>query len=418
MQRPIFKRVMERVEAGQTDGIIVAKLDRFSRTLVGALNTIERLEKHDAALVSVAENIDLSTPTGRAFTKILLVFAELERERITEGLDDAARRAVERGVHISKFVPRGFDRVDQLLVPNDLAPAIREAFLMRGAGHSHTAIAHRLDELAALPGDGCWTPPMVERMLTRRIYKGEAHRGDVSNPNAHEGIVTPAEWNAAQLAPVVSAPRSKKPNLLGGIVRCAGCRYVLAPQMSGSRAGGSWPSYKCRGRHTAGQCPEPASINRAKLDSYVEALWREHMAGEGVVNVSDTEALDIASVALSEAEDELRAFAANTKARKLLGDAPYDEALALRAAEVQEARAAMERAMAPTNGALSIESYDDLPIEDRKRVLAASIDAIFVTRGHSRIPVEDRVTILWRGTGPDDLPRRGRDNGRIRPYTP
>ncbi len=45
---------------------MVAKLDRFARTLVGALAVLEEFEQHNATLVSVADNIDLSTPVGNA----------------------------------------------------------------------------------------------------------------------------------------------------------------------------------------------------------------------------------------------------------------------------------------------------------------------------------------------------------------
>ena len=415
MDRPILGRVMERIEAGQTGGLVVAKLDRFSRTLVGALDTLKKLDEHGAVFVSVADNIDLSTPTGRAFMRILLVFAELERERIAEGLDVAVRNAVRNGVHIAKYVPRGFDKVDRRLVPNGMAPAIREAFLMRAAGHTRTQIARKLNDLAPLPNDGRWTPPMIDRMISMRVYMGEAYRGDESNPNAHEAIVTPAEWHTAQLAPVRSEARGKNPNLLGGIARCAGCRYVLAPMVSGSSTGGRWPSYRCRKVHTAGTCSEPANINQHKLNAYVEAVWRDHMSGEGVVSAADTDALDRASVALAQAEDELREFASDLTARRLLGDT-YHDAMAARSSAVQKARVAMEQAMAPTTAAPDVHRYDELPTEDRKRILAASIDAVFVARAHSRVPIEDRVTILWRGTGPDDLPRRGRDNGTVRAY--
>jgi len=65
----------------------------------------------------------------------------------------------------------------------------------------------------------------------------------------------------------------------------------------------------------------------------------------------------------------------------------------------------------------AIESYNELPIVDRKRILGSSIDAIIVKRAHARMPIEERVTILWRGEGPEDLPRRGRDNGPVRPFT-
>ncbi len=73
---------------------------------------------------------------------------------------------------------------------------------------------------------------------------------------------------------------------------------MLAPQVSGSSQGGRWPSYRCRVRHTVGTCSAPANINRAKLDNYVEAAWREHMAGEGVVSAADSAALQLASTAL------------------------------------------------------------------------------------------------------------------------
>src|SRR5271165_6982293 len=206
MSRPVFDRITERVRTGQTDGVIVAKLDRFARTLVGALGTLEEFERHNAVLVSVADNLDLSTPMGKAFLRILLVFAELERDRISESWKTATSNAVDRGIH--------------------------EAFVMRGAHSSRTDIARRLDQLAPRPKAGRWTPPMVDRIIKNRVYLGYAYRGDRVNRQAHEAIVSVAEWHAANLAPVRAAARGKKPNLLGGIARCAGCRYVLAPGKS------------------------------------------------------------------------------------------------------------------------------------------------------------------------------------------
>ncbi|HEY2435653.1 MAG TPA: recombinase family protein, partial [Solirubrobacteraceae bacterium] len=64
MSRPVFDHIMQRVRTGQTGGVIVAKLDRFARTLAGALTVLEEFEQLGATLVSVADNIDLSTPVG------------------------------------------------------------------------------------------------------------------------------------------------------------------------------------------------------------------------------------------------------------------------------------------------------------------------------------------------------------------
>ena len=169
--------------------------------------------------------------------------------------------------------------------------------------------------------------------------------------------------------------------------------------------------------HTAGVCPEPATVKRARLDEYVEAVWREQMAREAVSVQRDSAAIQTATDMLSEAQEELAAFAADVTARRLLGDG-YHAALGARAAAVNQAQTDLQRALASATSFGEVEGYDELPIEDRKRILGSSIDAIFLTRAHARVPVEERVTILWRGEGPDDLPRRGRDNGPVRPYRP
>jgi DNA invertase Pin-like site-specific DNA recombinase len=417
MRRPIFDRILERVRSGQTDGVIVAKLDRFARTLVGALGTLEEFERHNAVLVSVADNLDLSTPMGKAFLRILLVFAELERDRISESWRTATTNAVDRGIHIAKFTPIGYSKdARKRLMPSAEAAAVREAFLMRGASASRTEIARRLDELAPRPNGGRWTPPMVDRIIRNRVYLGYAYRGERVNREAHEPIVSLAEWQAANLAPARAAPRGAKPNLLGGIARCAGCRYVLAPGKS--RWGGSGEDvlgYRCRGTHTAGVCSEPASINARKLERYVESVWREQMAQEAVAVSDDTLALQGAADELAAAEQELAAFASDVKARRLLGDG-YHAALEERTTAVGRARAELQKASAAISVGDAIENYNDLPITDRKRILGSSIDAIIVRRAHARVPIEERVTILWRGEGPEDLPRRGRDNGPVRPY--
>jgi site-specific DNA recombinase len=418
MRRPVFDQIMQRIRTGQSDGAIVAKLDRFARTLVGALSTLEEFERHGAVLVSVTENLDLSTPMGKAFLRILLVFAELERDRISENWGTATNNAIARGVHVAKFTPIGYDKgPDKRLVPNADSPSIREAFLMRGAHQTRTEIARRLDEIAPRPKGGRWTTSNVERIIKNRVYLGEAYRGEAVNTDAHEAIVSLAEWQAANLAPVRAAHRGKTPNLLGGIARCADCRYVLAPQVYGSDRRTPTRVYRCRALHSAGACPEPANIPRDALDRYVERVWREQMEGQALSIKRDSEALHTAATKLATAEEELAVFASDLTARRVLG-AGYHAALEARSSAVEEARADLQRASASVPDVETIEGYDELTVEERKRLLSSSIDAVIVKRGEARAAIEERVTILWRGEGPDDLPRRGRDNGPVRPYAP
>lgn len=418
MSRPVFDTIMRRIRTGQSDGVIVAKLDRFARTLVGALATLEEFERHGAVLVSVAEKLDLSTPMGKAFLRILLVFAELERDRISENWGTATQNAIARGVHISKFTPVGYERgEDKRLVPGVQAAAIREAFQMRAGHRSPTDIARHLDKKAPRPNGGRWTAEKVQRVIRNRVYLGEAYRGEAVNRGAHEPLVSATEWQQANLVPVRSSPRSKKPNLLGGIARCAGCRYVLAPRVFGASRANPTLVYRCRGLHGAGECPEPAYISRSALEEYVEGVWREQMADQTLAVSGDSQALQAATQQLDEAEEELAAFAGDTRARKALG-AHYHEALEMRARAVDEARVMLQQVSAPTPSAELIETYDELTIDERRRVLGSSIDAVMVWRADRHAPVSERVRILWRGEGPEDLPRPGRDNGPVRSYRP
>src|SRR5213080_116230 len=110
LQRPMFQQALERCERGETGGIVVARLDRFARSAVDALESIKRLNAAGARLVSVEDNFDGSTPMGRFAIGILTLIAELELERIKENWQTAIREAVGRGVHVSSRPPTGYRR--------------------------------------------------------------------------------------------------------------------------------------------------------------------------------------------------------------------------------------------------------------------------------------------------------------------
>jgi len=67
---------MQDADAGRLDVVLVHKLDRFSRNLRVTLDSFERLAKSQVAFVSVAEQIDYSTPSDRLFLAMLGALAE------------------------------------------------------------------------------------------------------------------------------------------------------------------------------------------------------------------------------------------------------------------------------------------------------------------------------------------------------
>lgn len=81
----------------QWDVLIVAKLDRLTRSLKHFDEIVAWLDRHGKTLVSVSESLDLSTSTGRMFANLLAMFAQFERERIGERRREASVTMRENG---------------------------------------------------------------------------------------------------------------------------------------------------------------------------------------------------------------------------------------------------------------------------------------------------------------------------------
>lgn len=98
MERKELRTVVKVMRAGDT--LVVWKLDRLGRTLTGVLEMIEQLNKSGISLISLTESFDTTTPMGKAFLQIALVFAELERNMISERTKSgmAARKAADPDV--------------------------------------------------------------------------------------------------------------------------------------------------------------------------------------------------------------------------------------------------------------------------------------------------------------------------------
>lgn len=419
-ERPGFQEVLRRITEHEVDGVVVAKLDRFARSLPNALRAIDIIDKADGQLVSVAESFDTTTPMGRAMLRISLVFAELQREQIGENWHVARSDAIKRGVHVGK-TPVGYHRrPDGIFEPDlDAAPVVREIFLQRAAGASWATLGSYMDEHLPRPDGLSWTRQTVSSLVARRVYLGEAYNGDARNPNAHTRIVSRAEWEAAQVT--VPRPRTHVADaLLAGILRCAGCGYTMTRASDGKRG---YQNYVCVRRHGGGVCPDPSRISTGRADPFVERAFLDRLnkMAQIVVEVRQpSDELDAAINRLETAEAELTAWD-----QSLLSEIGRDAFLSgrrYRAEAVDAARAELVKlqrenvVQLPRRYELLTE-WPTLDTAERRAILAAEIDAVFCRRSasHSRHePVGDRLHICWRGEGPTDLPGRGRS--KLRPF--
>jgi DNA invertase Pin-like site-specific DNA recombinase len=99
--RPALNRLMADAKQRRFDVVAVWKLDRFGRSVVHVVVALAELEALGITFVSLKDNLDLSTPSGRFMFQIVAAFAELERamiqERVRAGLQNARRKGKRLG---------------------------------------------------------------------------------------------------------------------------------------------------------------------------------------------------------------------------------------------------------------------------------------------------------------------------------
>lgn len=423
--RPLLNAAIERIERGESDGLVVAKLDRFGRSLIDGLRALARIEAAGGTFVSVQDGIDISTPTGRLVSRILFAVGEWELERVRTNWDSARSRAVQRGVYICRRAPIGYSKGEdgRLRIDPVTAPIVREVFERRLRGQSQATIADFLNDSALRPeGGGVFHPPAVHTIISNCAYRGEARSGSHRNPQAHEPIVDPATWQAAQGAQ--RAPRRWVQALLVGRIRCAACgRGMSAVRPAGIRSRHN--VYRCYGQKYG--CPAPAHISTEELDPLVEehllrvaTRWRPRSAAElAVVGCEE---------AIEEAERSLCAYRDNPRLLRTLGADSFEEGVAVRRRTVEkrllglaQARRALTR---PRIAVADLERrWGEMSWEGRREVAAELVDCVLVSRGPESAP--ERVWLFGRGRGPLagdspalEVPVSTRGATRLRPLKP
>jgi DNA invertase Pin-like site-specific DNA recombinase len=155
MKRPGLQRALDACRSGEATGLVVAKLDRLSRSLMDFAAMVEEAQKRGYSIVCVDQAFDLGTSNGCAMAGMLAVFAAWEREIIGERTKAALAVKQAQGVKLGR--PR--------TMPDELRARIRR---MRKRGLSLPAIVAKLNEeqVATAHGGRRWYPSTVRAALT------------------------------------------------------------------------------------------------------------------------------------------------------------------------------------------------------------------------------------------------------------
>ncbi len=108
MNRPDFKKMLQRAQQREFRAVVVYRLDRISRNISDFSGLIEELSRLDVAFISIREQFDTGTPMGRAMMYIASVFSQLERETIAERIHDNMHELAKTGRWLGGVTPTGF----------------------------------------------------------------------------------------------------------------------------------------------------------------------------------------------------------------------------------------------------------------------------------------------------------------------
>jgi len=174
LERAGLRSALADLAAGEASGIVVARLDRLTRSVrdLGLLID-EHFSDGGADLMSVSEQIDTRTAGGRLVLHVLMSVAQWEREIIGERTAAALAVKAARGEYTGGGVPYGRSLAEggvRLIEEPGELQILTKALELRGRGLSLRAVAEALGALGYLSRTGrVLSPEQVARMLRRAI---------------------------------------------------------------------------------------------------------------------------------------------------------------------------------------------------------------------------------------------------------
>lgn len=275
--RPAYQRMIARLRTGEFSHVLVWKIDRISRNLLDFASMYQELKDYGITFVSKNEQFDTSTAIGEAMLKIILIFAELERNMTSERVTAVMMSRAEQGQWNGGKTPYGYrwdKELKEFFVIEDEAKVVRMIYEMYQSEKSSLKVTRTLNERGIHQRSGKpWNPVTVGIVLKNPFYCGKMRynyrdeRKGLKNwsvkdesewivfDDHHPAIVTEEDWRNAcdelasrrrnEAGPNRAYTR-KNTHIFAGLLTCGCCGDNMAATIDRARSDGWRPSiYNC-----------------------------------------------------------------------------------------------------------------------------------------------------------------------------
>lgn len=272
--RPAYQKMMSQIREGLFTHLLVWKIDRISRNLLDFANMYAELKELGVTFVSKNEQFDTSTAIGEAMLKIILIFAELERNMTSERVTATMINRASNGVWNGGRVPFGYsyDKPTQTFsIDPEENKIYNDMIEIYESNQSLVHTARKLNEMGYCSRSGnLWSPVSVWAILRNPWYLG-IYRYNYYKIPGRKAIKDPSEWvivenhhpasidqerfnriqatldkNARYRNTPGRKAKQKRVNVFSGLIWCAECGAAFRASPGNRHASGYRPSkYGC-----------------------------------------------------------------------------------------------------------------------------------------------------------------------------
>jgi site-specific DNA recombinase len=311
IDRPALKRLMDDIELGKVDCVVVYKVDRLSRSLMDFARLMELFDRKGVSCVAVTQPFNTTHSMGRLTLNVLLSFAQFEREVIAERTRDKIAATRKRGIYVTGKPVLGYDLMPAPSPFSGKRMAVneREAEIVRAIFAAYLEHRSLLKVVTLCEQRGwrtkAWTASSgrvlggqpfakaeVSRLLRCPLYSGRVPHHGQTYEGEHPAIVDADTFALVQqqlklASKAGGSGQTTSANPLRGLVRCKACNCSMTLSTvtrKSKKSSTTHRYYVCSNAAKRGRaaCPCP-SLPAADLEQFVLGQLRPLLTEDGAI---------------------------------------------------------------------------------------------------------------------------------------
>lgn len=429
--RPVFDKMLSRIETGEAEGIIAWHPDRLARNSIDGGRLIYLLDTGHLKDLRFAAFTFENNAQGKFMLSIIFGYSKYYVDNLSENIRRGNRAKLARGWRPSR-PPLGYatDPTARTTIPDpERFKAVSEMWrLMLTGSYSPRQvldIAAKRWRLRSRPSrrrtSGLVSLSTAYAMFANPFYAGIIKWNGKHHPGKHKPIVSLDEFNRVQA--VLGRPGRSRPIKRSfaytGLVRCGACGLSVTAEEKRNRFGSRYTYYHCTRRQRTNRCRQP-SIELRELERQILAFLESISIGEHTKNwllarldrqtryQREEKAAQLASVALAldETEKELTALV-RMRIQELVNDETFRElrsSLDLQRLELEQRREAVTAGESWFEPGRTLVSFSNVAVDlfrtgdhERRRLILNTVG--------SNLRLSDRILsirarkpfVVWSG---------------------